>query len=111
MKTTVKQIAATTLIALIMMATNGKAEGTERLASSQANNETTLQLENWMTVETVWNTNFADNAEFILETETSLELEDWMINNESWNLGFDFGEEVEQNLKLENWMISEVTWD
>ena len=111
MKTTVKQIAATTLVALLMMAINGKAEGTERAASSQANTETTLQLENWMTDENVWNTNFANNAGFILETEINLELEDWMINTESWNVGFDFAEEVEPGLELENWMINEVTWD
>ena len=111
MKTIVKQIAATTLVALLMIAINSKAEGIETIASSQANNETTLQLENWMTDETVWNTNFANNAEFVLETETELEVEEWMTNTESWNLSFDFAEEVEQSLELESWMFSEATWN
>lgn len=111
MKATVKQIAATTLIAFLFLAINVKAEGTERTASGQAINESALELENWMTNETIWNTNFAKNDEFVLESETNLELEDWMTNTESWSFSFDFAEEVEPALELESWMTSEVIWN
>ena len=57
MKTTVKQIASVTFIALILLVGNVKAEGTEAKASGQESIETTLQLEKWMTDETIWNTN------------------------------------------------------
>ena len=111
MKTTVKQIAATTLVALLFMAINVKAEGTETKTSSQANIETTLELENWMTDETVWNSNFVNNTEFVLETELELTLEDWMTSAESWDLGLDFAVEIESGLALEDWMTDSESWN
>ena len=57
MKTTVKQIASLAFIALILFVGNVKADGTEIKATSLKTIETSLELENWMTNETVWNTN------------------------------------------------------
>jgi len=111
MKTTMKQLATATFIALILLVVNVKAEGTERIASINESIETTLQLENWMTDETIWNTNSFSNNEFYQETETELELENWMTNAETWNFEFGFMQETEAELELEGWMTSEKTWN
>ena len=111
MKTTMKQLATATFIALILLVVNVKAEGTEKNASITENIETTLQLENWMTDETIWNTNSCSNNEFYQETENSLEIESWMTNAETWNFEFGFMQETEAGLELEGWMTSEKTWN
>jgi len=111
MKTTMKQLATATFIALILLVVNVKAEGTERIASINESIETTLQLENWMTDETIWNTNSCSNHEFYQETETGLELESWMTNAATWNFEFDFLQVTESGLELESWMTSEETWN
>ena len=105
MKTTVKQIAAVTFIALILLVGNAKADGTETIASSHENIETTLQLENWMTDETIWNTN---SLEFVQETEATLELENWMINDDKWNTENTY---IETELTVEPWMIDNNIWE
>ena len=107
MKATVKQIAAGTFIALILMVGNVKAEGTEIKASNSEIIETTLQLENWMTDETIWNTN---SLEFVQETEASLELENWMTNAESSNINSNLIEDAETESELEDWMTDDATW-
>ena len=109
MKTTVKQIAAATFIALILLAGNVKATDTK--VSSQEAIETTLQLENWMTNESIWNTNSINHAEFVRETETSMELENWMTNAETWNPNNSFVNEAESGLELEDWMTNDETWN
>ena len=111
MKTTVKQLAAGTFIALLLLVGNVNAEGTEAKASSHETIETTLQLEKWMTDEFIWNTNSVNIAEFVQETETCLELESWMTKQESWSLSNSFVEEAEPAMELENWMTSETAWN
>ncbi len=98
MQIKIKHIAAGTFIALLLIGVNVKAEGTEVIAS---NFESTLQIENWMIDETVWNT----NSIFIEETETDLELEHWMTKTESWNFNISLVEEAETALEIEDWMI------
>ncbi|HPF50189.1 MAG TPA: hypothetical protein PK335_01380 [Draconibacterium sp.] len=109
MKATVKQIATITFTALFLIALNVKAEGTENTALNNENIETALKLENWMTDETIWNTNSAMFIEIAPETE--LGLEEWMINSESWNIYFNIEEETEAGLELEAWMTSDFTWN
>jgi len=109
MKTTVKHLTAGTFIALLLLVGNVKAEGTEAKASSQENIETTLQLENWMTDEVIWNTNSISIAEINQETETGLDLENWMTSEETWSVNGNFVEEAA--MELENWMTSEETWN
>ena len=111
MKTTMKQLATATFIALILLVVNVKAEGTERIASINENIETTLQLENWMTDESLWHKNLCSHNRFHEATENSLEIENWMTNAETWNFEFSFLQVTEAELELEGWMTSEKTWN
>lgn len=110
MKATVKQLTTATIIALLLMVVNVKAEGIEYTALENENNETALLLEDWMTDSSVWNT---DATAFYInqETETGLKLEDWMTNDDSWNINFGYEVEAETGLTLENWMICDSTWN
>lgn len=110
MKTTVKQLATATFIALFLIATNVRAEGTEAKGAKSESIETKLQLESWMTDETIWNPNSAIYAELVQETETALQLEGWMTKVETWNLNNSFVDETEAGLELENWMVNESIW-
>lgn len=101
MKTTLKQITAGTFIALLLMVGNVKASETE--ATSLKATETSLQLENWMTNETIWNTN-----SFVQETEKGMELESWMTSDETWKVE---DMDVEPELTVENWMINDNIWE
>ena len=103
MKTTVKQLAVVTFAALLLSFVNVKAEGTEAKASSVESIDTTLQLEKWMTEETIWSWDF----NFANETENEMELENWMTNDKTWNTT-----EVNTDSKLavEPWMINENYW-
>ncbi len=112
MKTTMKQLAAGTILALLLMAVNVHAEGKEvKKASSLENSEATLELENWMIDETVWNL----ESSFIMEeaTEESLVLEDWMISDETWeNLeNVKTETELESSMELESWMTDSMVWN
>ena len=109
MKTTVKQLTATTFIALFLIAIGVKAEGVTTKLSVNEATETTLRLENWMTDQTIWSTS---NMEFfVLESDDNLEVEDWMTNAETWNANFNFYDEAESSLEVENWMTDVETWN
>lgn len=108
MKAIAKQLATITFISLLLLGLNVKAEGTETTALKNENIEMTLELENWMTDETIWNTNSAMFVE--IETESELTMEEWMTNNESWNIYFDVEEDTEADLMLENWMTNDSNW-
>ena len=107
MKTTLKQIAAGTFIVLLVLAGNVKAEGTELKTSALVITETSLQIENWMTSEAVWNKNTLSYLDFALETEENMEIESWMASETIWNV-----EEIikDENLLLENWMVDSEVW-
>ena len=111
MKTTVKQLAAVTFIAFLLLIGKVNANGTETKASGRENIETTLHLEKWMTEEANWNTNSSMFAEFVQETDAKLEFENWMVNAESWNLNNILVEEVDPGLEFEDWMICEAKWE
>ena len=111
MKTTMKQLAAGTFIAFLLLAGNVNAKGTDVKASSQESIETTLQVEKWMTDDLVWNTNSTDVKHIVQEKEASLQLENWMTSEKTWNFSNNFVEEAEAGLELESWMMSEVTWN
>jgi hypothetical protein len=110
MKTTMKHLAAGTFIALILIVGNVRAEGTETKATSQAI-ETSLQVEKWMTDETIWNTKSISLAEIAMEIESTLELESWMTNSETWNFSINVVEEAEENMEIECWMTCDEIWD
>jgi len=111
MKTTMRKLTAGAFVAFLLLVGNVRADGTELKASSRENIETTLQLENWMINETIWNTNSISIADFVQETEVSLEIENWMTREETWKVGELFVEETEAGMKLESWMTSENTWN
>ncbi len=109
MKTTIKQLATGTFIAILLFVGTVKAEATK--VSGHVNMETTLQLENWMTDETVWNTNSINITDFAQETENEMALEDWMTDSKYWNYNTNILEEAETSLELENWMINDANWN
>jgi hypothetical protein len=110
MKTTVKQLAAGTLVALLLLVGNVNAEGTETKILIRET-ETTLQVEKWMTDEALWNTNSVTVAAISQETEATLELENWMTGTEIWNLNSIIVEEADENLKVECWMTCDYIWN
>jgi hypothetical protein len=110
MKTTMKNLAAGTFIAFLLIVGNVKAEGTETKRTSQAV-ETTLQLEKWMTDETIWNIKPSTNIVITQDTETGLQLEDWMTNAKAWNSNDDLIDITETEMELENWMTKEKLWN
>ena len=111
MKTTMKHLTAGTFIALLLLAGNVNAKGTEAKASGHEIFENELQLENWMTDENLWNINFISFSEFSQETGTSLEFENWMTSEKTWNLSNNFVEETETGLELERWMTGSENWN
>jgi len=108
MKTTVKQLATGTFIALLLMVLNVNAEGTETNSSVTESIETSLQLEEWMINETIWDTNSAWYSDFVLETETQLNIENWMTDSKVWD--FDYPEQ-DPGLELAAWMMDKTLWE
>lgn len=111
MKTTIKQLATGTFIAILLMVGNVKATELKSSSLESIEIETTLQMENWMLSDLVWNKTSLKIAEFIQEAEPSMELENWMTDSESWNLNNDFFEETDMVLELEGWMTNDATWN
>jgi len=107
---TIKQLATGTFIAILLLAGNIKAEAAKTKVTNQVNMETTLQLENWMTDETVWNTNLMNTAGFSQEPENEMAFENWMTDSDYWNFNNNFVEETETDLAFENWMINDANW-
>ncbi len=71
-----------------------------------AEKEATLELENWMTSETFFNTNTAN-----LETvnENALDLETWMFNDVHFgNTTPTIVLDSDNTLKLEDWMVNDA---
>ena len=110
MKTTVKQLTAGTIIALLLLVGNSYAKGTETKASSHENIETSLQIEKWMINEVIWNSATETISTIIQETESGLGIENWMTSAETWNVNNSFAEETEIGLEIETWMTSDETW-
>ncbi len=113
MKTTMKQIAAGTILGLLLTVGNVHAEGKEVKASASCleNNEPAMQLENWMIDDSVWNTE--SSYKFETENEETLKLENWMISDANWENTRDVkvNTEKDNDLKLESWMTNPVVWN
>jgi len=110
MKTGIKQLTAMAIFAIILLAGNVKAEGNKAILASslETSVETSLQMENWMTDEAIWNT--SSSAIFVNETDAELEMENWMVDDETWEVTPRLVQETENNLELEQWMINENNW-
>ncbi len=111
MKTTMKQLSTVTVLAFLLLTGNANAHGRAVKHTCFDESEATLQLESWMTNETIWNSNTADISEFTVETEFEHKIENWMINPEIWNFNSVFTEETEAGLAIENWMTDQNIWD
>jgi len=112
MKTTMKQLAAGTILALLLMAANVHAEGKDATkASSLESIETTMEIESWMIDDNIWNITSSNALEDV--TEESLNLEDWMISDENWNSIQNMNNETEEesSLELESWMTDTLVWN
>ena len=102
MKTRINQLAVAVVFALFISVGNSNATEKEAKASGHESIvETTLEMENWMTDENVWNTSAFHYSEAI---EADLEVESWMTNNNNWEVEF-------QGLAIEKWMTNENIWE
>ena len=110
MKTTVKQLAAGTFLAILLMLGNINAKGTEAKSLTPII-EKTLNVENWMNDETIWDVKTFISYEIVDETEAMLEVECWMNSEENWNLNNTIIDERETGLIVEDWMVSESIWN
>ncbi len=110
MKTTMKKLAAITFIAIIFIAGSVQAKGTELSALSHESIESSLQIENWMVNESIWETEL--ESTFILEQDfdETLDLENWMTDESTWNKNELITEDQETPLQIEGWMLSENNW-
>lgn len=108
MKTQIKQVTAATLIVLIFMAVGIKANASTTKLTNSNNTETTLQLEDWMIDETIWNA--SEEAIFVSETDVALEVENWMTNHRIWHAHHHFQFDTELTLEMESWMTDEAIW-
>ena len=135
MKTTIKQFVALAFFAFIFAGNVNAKEHRLNASSQETIVENALEMENWMTDASVWNTGSVAIAE--VETEASLQLENWMIDASVWNTtdadllkaanesALDMEswmtdqaiwevvpqvEETETRLVLENWMVNDNTW-
>ena len=101
MKTRISKLAVALFFAIVLLAGNVNATEHDVKASSHENIEATLEFENWMMDETIWNTTTFNYSE---ATETKLEVENWMTNEIVWDVHYE-------TLTLENWMINDEIWD
>ena len=113
MKARVSQILFVTLFTLLL-AGNTNAKGAEVVTASSIENEqeTALEVENWMVNENRWI--FLTNT-IVLEAEAEKELflEDWMTNETFWisnDLETELETENEQEMNLEPWMYNANYW-
>jgi hypothetical protein len=110
MKTTIKNMAAGTFIAFLLIIGNVKAEGTETKVTSQ-DVETELRIEDWMMDETIWNKKPSTVYKIMQESETSLQLENWMTDAKAWDSNNNFVDVEETEMELEDWMTNDAIWN
>lgn len=110
MKTTVKQITAGAFLTILLFIGNTNAKGSE-FEMLKPTIETILNVENWMTNETVWNKTSTMNYEIIQAAETSIELEYWMTSETTWNRTLNVIDETETQLIVEDWMVKDNIWN
>jgi len=110
MKTRSKQLTAMAIFAIILLAGNVNAKGNKAILASglETTVETSLQMENWMTDEAVWNT--TSTAIIANEADADLEMENWMVDDKTWEVSPQLVQETENKMELEQWMINENNW-
>ncbi|MCF6356549.1 MAG: hypothetical protein L3J54_01975 [Draconibacterium sp.] len=109
MNTRISQLAAITLFSLILLVGNVNAKGTESHASKHENIEATLELEDWMINDNLWEVK--NNLTLEKTTDEFLELENWMTNDNVWEFEAKYETETEQSLVFEPWMTDNNIWN
>lgn len=108
MKTTMKQLTAVSFVALILLVSNVSAEGTQAKASGYVNNESSLQIENWMINSDAWNVK-TNTIDFVDQSDSPLIVEKWMVAN--WEMQYMLAVQAEPALEVESWMTSANVWN
>ncbi len=110
MKTTIKQLAALAIFSIILLAGNVNAEAHESITASSLETtvETTLEMESWMTDESIWSTAITEIV--FEEADSELEMESWMTDTTNWEVTPKIVMETETGLEMENWMVNENNW-
>lgn len=103
-----KQLTAVSFVALILLVSNVSAEGTQAKASGYVNNESSLQVENWMINSEIWNVK-TNTIYFVDQPEAALEVENWMVAN--WEMQNMLADQAEPALEVESWMTSANVWN
>ena len=106
METKIKQVTAATFIALLLMAVGIKADASATKLTNANKAETTLQVEDWMIDETIWNA--SEMSFFTYETDAALKVEDWMTDKATWAITEIMAEE---KLTVEDWMLDSKIWE
>ena len=109
MKNKLKQLRAITIVTFLTVSFAG-ANASETKVLNLETGEISLQLENWMTDENMWNAGNTFLAGFANETETTLELENWMMTENIWESAIAIPTETENKLQLETWMTNNEMW-
>lgn len=111
MKTRIRTLAAICTLGIIGItninatADYKKAMNTEITTEAEAS----LNIENWMTDESIWSSEATINT---METESTLEIEDWMTNENLWTSKTEVvAPETEEALVVEPWMTDENLWN
>ncbi len=101
MKTRNNLFKTAAIFAFILFAGNVFASELKSIASSHENiAEATLEVENWMTSNIVWE---VEGVKMIAqETDAELSLESWMTNDETWETGYLEVVDRETEIILEN---------
>ena len=107
---TMRKLAMLILLAAFFFAANVNATETERKALIHESIEAELEIEDWMTNESVWNMEQSTAIAITEELESGLEIENWMVNEEFWEIDI-LTNEKEKELFVECWMISENLWN
>lgn len=111
MKTGNNHLAIFALFALLFLAGNVSAKGNGAKASGLENiEETSLEIENWMVDDNVWNT--TGKSYFMMADDGTLEIENWMTDELTWEVDNDLLSKTvaEESLAIEQWMFDENIW-
>uniref|UniRef100_UPI0032174222 hypothetical protein n=1 Tax=uncultured Draconibacterium sp. TaxID=1573823 RepID=UPI0032174222 len=100
MKTRISRIVAALFFAILITGNVSATEHKIEASSHENTQEASLELENWMTDENIWNTS---DFQFAVVPEATLEVENWMTSMNLWDV-------QSETLNLEYWMTNEDVW-
>ena len=109
MKTKISQIVAAAFFVVFLIAGNVNAKGTELSALSHEVEESELEIEDWMLCE---NFGQIVNCQLETVLEEAIEVENWMTDESAWEteMKLELETETEEELALESWMTEQKNW-